>query len=144
MPKTSKPLRKKELDAIEAPTKVRVCHLCGSDFQLGDRTLDKKKCDRCHKEKKTVAVAAKNSRIRLAEKGFDGNLSQQLSAFESEVMLKGEELLQAYAATMQTMGFDNKNTLMTLQPPDLDIEEHEATNEFTPFLKQMFLAFFSP
>ena len=142
MPKTSTPMRKKERDALLAPTMVRVCHLCGSDFQLGERKIDKKKCDRCHQEKKVVSTAAKNTRIRLAEKGFEGDLTTQLSAYESEVILKGEELLQAYAATMETMGFDNKDTLMTLPPPELVIDEHEATNEFSPFLKQMFLAFY--
>ncbi len=139
MPRTDKPMRKREIDAIEGPKKLRVCELCGSNYKLGDRVVDKKFCQRCHDDKRSVAGKAKNARNRLTEKGFFGSLPEQISEYEADVMLKGQELLDAYVATMKQYGQQSNETLMTLRAPDLHIAEHEATNEFTPFLKQMFL-----
>lgn len=139
MPRTDKPMRKKERDAIEDPKKLRVCLLCGSNYRLGDRTLNKKMCQNCHDEKMKISRHAKNTRARLSEKGFFGSLPEQISEYESDVMLKGQELLDAYVATMKQYGQQSNETLMTLRAPELVIDEHEATNEFTPFLKQMFL-----
>jgi len=139
MPRTDKPMRKREIDAIEAPKKLRVCELCGSNYKLGSRTTHKKFCGNCADSKTKIAGHAKNTRKRLAEKGFFGTLPEQISEYEAEVMLRGQELLDAYVVTMKQYGQQSNETLMTLRAPELNIDEHEATNEFTPFLKQMFL-----
>ena len=143
MPATNKPLRKKELDRLEAPSKIRVCAICGKDFTLGSRHTDmhgKKFCDQCNADKKKVVTAAKQARLRLKEKGIEGdNLPQQISEYEAQVELKANELLMAYAETMKAFGAQSNNTLLTLNPPVIAEMDHEATNEFTPYLKQIFI-----
>jgi len=139
MPATKKPLRKKEIDAIEAPIKKRICELCGHNYQLGKRELNKKMCERCHRDKESVSGKNGYARLRLEKKGFTGTLSQQMSDYEASVEAGANELLAAYVDTMKAFGSTSNETLLTLNPPELIILEHEATNEFTPYLKQIFL-----
>ena len=139
MPKTTKPMRKREIEAIEAPKRLRICELCGRNYRLGTRKIDKKLCDRCYSDKHSVVGKAKSAHLRLQDKGFEGSLSQQLSDYEATVKLRADELLSAYVSTMQQFGSVGNESLLTLTAPAMVIEDHEATNEFTPFLKQMFL-----
>jgi len=143
MPRLDKPLRKKELDKIEAPDKLRFCAICGKNYKLGSRADDpqgKKFCDECARDKKSIASKAKAAKIRLAEKGITGdNLPAQISEYEAQVELKANELLSAYMETMRMLGAGENKTLLTLSPPTLEIASHEENNEFTPYLKQIFL-----
>ena len=141
MPRLSKPLRTKEIKKIEAPDKLRICALCGKDYKLGDRTDQFKKfCGDCAADKRSIVSKSKDARNRLAAKGVEGgNLAEQISEYEATVELKANELLAAYVETMKSFGAQSNDTLLTLNPPKLEIESHDETNEFTPYLKQVFL-----
>jgi hypothetical protein len=143
MPRLSKPLRKKDIEALEAPDKLRLCALCGADYTLGDRVSDgnnKKFCDKCREDKRAVSRKAKATKERLAKKGIEpDNLPAMMSAYEAEVELRANELLAAYMETMKLLGAGENRTLLTLNPPTLIIASHDESNEFTPYLKQIFL-----
>ncbi len=133
-------MRKRERDALEAPTKVRVCESCGSKYKLGERKVRKKLCDRCHKESESAQSKRTRLQKRLELKGVEGESPQEMVvAYEQEVEARANELLLAYAETMKVYGAQANTNLMTLNAPELEIAEHDINNEFTPYLKQVFL-----